>query len=271
LSRRTVGAAAVVAIAAAGLLGAAPPARAAGCSAPSVAVVVDFSHFGGGIQRGCVAPGRTGLQTLAAVFAVTQVQREPGFVCRINGLPPKTQDSCVNTPPGNAYWAYFHGRAGSGWVYSSAGAATYVPPPGTVDGWAFGSGAPPGVSVASVLPTRPSPASTYSPPRPKQTQAPTPRGSAPPGTTAAATSAPAKSTTSTTHSTSTTGTSHPGTSTSDAPSGSAPPTVQDVTQRTPRAESSGAGSAAPLILTVGLAVALLAGGWFMSRRRRLSR
>ena len=269
LSRRTVCAAAVVGLAAAGLVGApVTPARAAGCASPSVAVVVDFSHFGDGIRRGCVAPGGTGLQLLAAVFAVTQVQRQPGFVCRISGLPTKAQDACVNTPPSNAYWAYFHGRAGSGWAYSAAGAANYVPPPGTVEGWAFGAGAPPGVSVASVLPTRPAPPPTQSTPGPKPTHAPTHRASAPPGTTAAATAAPTHSTTSTVR-TKPMGTSQSEPPTSDPPSGSDSPTVQDVTQRAPNAAGSGSGSAAPLILTVAVAAALFAGGWYLSRRRRL--
>ena len=265
LSRRTVCAAAVVGLATVGVVGApATAARAAGCTSPSVAVVVDFTHFGGGIQRGCVTPGGTGLQVLAAVFAVTQTQRQPGFVCRISGLPTKTEDACVNTPPSNAYWAYFHGRAGSGWVYSAAGAANYIPPPGTVEGWAFGGGAPPGVSVAE-----PAPPPTHSGPGPKPTHAPTARASAPSGTTRAATAAP------TTHSTSTartkpTGTSQPAPPTSGAPSGSDSPTVQDVTQRPPKAASSGSGSAAALVVTLAVAAALFAGGWYLSRRRRLS-
>jgi hypothetical protein len=266
LSRRTV-CAAVVGLAAAALVGVpGTRAQAASCTAPSVAVVVDFGHFGGGIQRGCVAPGGTGLQVLAAVFAVTQVQREPGFVCRINGLPTQAQDACINTPPSNAYWAYFHGRAGSGWVYSAGSAATYVPPPGTVEGWAFGGGAPPGVSVASVLPTKPSPSPTH--PRPKPTHAPTHRASAP-GTTAAATSAPTHSAPARPKpSRSTSPSAHP---TSEVPSGSAPPTVEDVTQRPATAASSGSGSAAPLVMTVALVAGLLAGSWYVSRRRRLSR
>jgi hypothetical protein len=271
LSRRTVCAAAVVGLAAAGLVGApANPARAAGCTSPSVAVVVDFGHFGGGVQRGCVAPGGTGLQVLAAVFGVTQVQREPGFVCRINGLPTKAQDACVNTPPSNAYWAYFHGRAGSGWVYSAAGAGTYVPPPGTVDGWAFGGGASPGVSVASVLPAKVAPPPTHT--RPKPTPGPTHRASKPPGTspaaTPAATSATAHSTSGRPKSSGSTSPSAP--PTSGAATGSDPPTVQDVTRPPPKAAGSGSGSAAPLVVAVALAAALFAGGWYLSRRRRLS-
>jgi hypothetical protein len=269
LSRRTVCAAAV-GLAAVGLAGApATPAQAAGCTAPSVAVVVDFSHFGGGIQRGCVPSGRTGLQVLAAAFAVTQVQREPGFVCRINGLPTKAQDACINTPPSNAFWAYFHGRAGSDWVLSAAGAANYTPPPGTVEGWAFGAGAPPGVSVASVLPTKPAPPPTDS--RPKPTMTLTHRASAPPGTTAAATSAPAHSATTATRPKPSGSTARSAPPMSEAPSASDPPTVQDVTQRPTEAASSGSGSAAPLVLTVAVAAALFAGGWYLSRRRRLSR
>ena len=41
-------------------------------------------------------------QFAAAGFALTRVQRQPGFVCRVEGKP--AEDPCVNTPPTDAYW-----------------------------------------------------------------------------------------------------------------------------------------------------------------------
>ena len=53
-------------------------------------------------------------------FSLTYVQRQPGFVCRINGAP--ASDPCVNTPPADAYWGLWwsDGKSGS-WTYSSVG------------------------------------------------------------------------------------------------------------------------------------------------------
>ena len=65
----------------------------------------------------------------------------PGFVCTIDKLP----NPC-NGAPATAYWSYWHAQPGGKWVYSSTGAGTYHPKPGSVQGWAFGAGKPPGIS-----------------------------------------------------------------------------------------------------------------------------
>jgi hypothetical protein len=125
----------------------AEPAHAAGCVGESgVTVVVDFTAFGGGVEIRC-APGdpATGLQALQdAGFQITGTQRWGlAFVCRIDGLPTPAVEPCVTTPPASAYWSYWHAPAGGTWSYSTLGAISHDPAPGTVEGWAFGAGSPP--------------------------------------------------------------------------------------------------------------------------------
>jgi hypothetical protein len=120
-------------------------ASAAACpSTNAVTVVVDFASLGGGQQTRCTnADPPTGLAALReAGFTPTRAAQEPGyFVCRIDGKP--ANDPCQRTSPANAYWSYWHAKRGGVWTYSSLGAADYDPPPGTVEGWAFGAGTPP--------------------------------------------------------------------------------------------------------------------------------
>jgi hypothetical protein len=142
----------ILAVLTAGLVAADPAPRAAhaaACSGGSgVTVKVDFAALGGGVVTNC-APGdpATGLAALqGAGFTVTGTARwGPAFVCRINGKPTAAVDPCVNTPPATAYWSYWHGTPGGTWTYSSLGASSYNPAPGTVEGWAYGAGSPPGV------------------------------------------------------------------------------------------------------------------------------
>jgi hypothetical protein len=112
-----------------------------------VTVSVDFKAFGGTQQTRC-APGKqtSGVAALQnAGFTPAGTTRYGlAFICRINNQPSPAQQSCVNTPPGNAYWAYYHALAGATtWTYSALGAASYVPPLGSIDAWAFGSSAKP--------------------------------------------------------------------------------------------------------------------------------
>src|SRR5690606_40980530 len=71
------------------LLTVALPAVAAPCpGTDGVTVVVDFGPLGGGVRSGCAPAPGTGFEALAqAGFAVTPVQTNPAFVCRIDGLP----------------------------------------------------------------------------------------------------------------------------------------------------------------------------------------
>jgi hypothetical protein len=130
------------------------------------------------------APGdpTTGFAALAgAGFSVDQVPSVPGFLCRIDGLPSPAQESCASTPPATAYWVYWHAPRGGSWTYSSSGAGTRNPAPGTVEGWSFAG--PGGVSPPSAPPPPP-------PAAPKPTPTPRPPTPAPAAATSAATSRP---------------------------------------------------------------------------------
>lgn len=125
-------------------------AHAAKCSGTSgVTVVVDFTAFGGSVSVQCaLGDPATGLAALqGAGFTPTGTQRWGlAFICRINGLPTPANEPCVNTPPASAYWSYWHANSGGTWSYSTSGATSYNPAPGTVEGWAFGSGGAPSIS-----------------------------------------------------------------------------------------------------------------------------
>ena len=51
--------------------------------------------------------------------------------------------------PASAYWSYWHATRGGKWVYSSTGAGTYKPAPGSAQGWAFGAGKAPSIPPPS--------------------------------------------------------------------------------------------------------------------------
>lgn len=132
---RTLGrllAAAALVAAAAGA-GVPAPAAAAGCSsAAGVTVVVDFNELGGGVPSVCDADGggkKAAVLFGDAGFPLTYAQRQPGFVCRVSGVP--TSDPCVNTAPANAYWGLWWSDGTTGtWSYSSLGAPSLTIPEG---------------------------------------------------------------------------------------------------------------------------------------------
>lgn len=152
----------------------APAARAAACSGTSgVTVVVQFPD--GHVETGC-APGdpASGLEALEdAGFPYTFVPKQVGAVCTIKGAPAS---NCW----GNSYWAYFH-ASGAGWAYSTEGASSFDPKPGSREGWRFGAdecGPQQDCSAPTPTPTptrRPAPSASGQPAAPK------------PGTTSAAT------------------------------------------------------------------------------------
>jgi hypothetical protein len=126
-------AAAALVVAVAGLVLPAGPATATTCSsADGVSVVVDFHELGGGVRTACVAGGggqRASSLFPAAGFSLSYVQRQPGFVCRVDGAP--STDPCVNTPPADAYWGLWwsDGRSGS-WTYATTSATGLTIPEG---------------------------------------------------------------------------------------------------------------------------------------------
>ncbi len=114
-------------------LGVPAAAEAATCSTGhGVTVVVDFHQLGGGVQAACDSggAGRSGAQQMADVgHDLTYVQRQPGFVCRVDGAP--AGDPCVNTPPDNAYWSLWWSDGTSGtWSYSAQGIGALQVPDG---------------------------------------------------------------------------------------------------------------------------------------------
>jgi hypothetical protein len=140
----------------------AAPAHAAACpTGAGVTVVVDFNQLGRGVQEKCDGSG--GGDSAASLFSsngfpLTYAQRQPGFVCRVSGVP--TSDPCVNTSPTNAYWGLYWSDGKSGtWSYSSLGAASLRIPDGgyVAFSWKQGSAAaPPSTSPTAHASTQPS-------------------------------------------------------------------------------------------------------------------
>lgn len=155
----------VLALAGAGLVPA--PATAAVCSGNGISVVVDFGALGGGTRTGCDSSGN---RNAARAFGntghgLTYAQRQPGFVCRVDGVP--ASDPCVNTSPADAYWGLYWSDGTSGWKYASTSAGSLTVPAGgsVAFSWQNGGGDPPGIAPAS-----PAPAPTKQPTRQPTTQ-----------------------------------------------------------------------------------------------------
>ncbi len=144
-------------------------------STSGVIIVVDFSHFGGSIDRVCDA-NLTSSTTAAVAMAAEGFTTSgddydgPAFVCRINGLPTESDDPCVTTPPATAYWSFWIANPGQdAWGQSPLGVASLVPRPGSVETWIFGAGTPPPyapstVRATTVTPTSVAPSQTPSGP-----------------------------------------------------------------------------------------------------------
>ncbi|WP_218005807.1 hypothetical protein [Actinomadura hibisca] len=127
-----------------------------------VTVVVDFQELDG--NGGTAAPTltrcspnptpgaqRTGIQALqdAGIAVAGVAQWGLAFVCRLNGRPsateaipvaanPNYKEACIVTPPGAAYWSYWHADgSGTTWTYSNYGALNRNVVPGGFEGWSF--------------------------------------------------------------------------------------------------------------------------------------
>ena len=219
-----------------------------------VTVVVDFTSFGGDVQVRCAAaPVGSGFEALTkAGFRVDQVASQPGLLCRIDGEPSGFH--CQTAPPSNAYWAYWHAARGGAWAYSSSGASR-TPPPGSVEGWAFGAQAQPGIDPP---PPAPPPTTTTAPPRAggapgnPPSEPADPRATAPSPPAPSATAAPGATTTS-----SATASTEAPSATGDAPARSGP-RDGDTGDEEAAAPVGGAGSSdggSPVgVLVAGLAV-----------------
>ncbi len=128
LSRTLAAALLAVSVGTVGAAVAGSPAAAATCSTGAgVSVITDRGALGGGITSVCLThgAGSNAWTLLDQAFGVTGVQRQPGFICRVGGIP--ADDPCVNTPPADAYWGLYHSDGKSGkWVYSSVGAGSLI-------------------------------------------------------------------------------------------------------------------------------------------------
>ena len=127
-----------------------------------VTVVIDFQELDG--NGGTAAPtitrcspnaspgtARTGIKALqdAGIAIAGTAQWGLGFVCRLENRPSATEsiprtsnptykEACVQTPPAEAYWSYWHADgAGTTWTYSSYGALNRNVVPGGFEGWSF--------------------------------------------------------------------------------------------------------------------------------------
>ncbi len=150
-----------------GVAGAVGGSTAGACTTTAgVTVVVDFGSAGGGVRLGCATPPvANGFAALTrAGFPIRNVSSQPGFLCQIDGKP--ADDPCTHVPSTAHYWSYWYAPRGGQWTYSSSGAGR-TPPPGTVEGWAFGAGDPPSTPppapVATTTTTRAAPTTTPAP------------------------------------------------------------------------------------------------------------
>ena len=123
-------------------------------------VVVDFAGLGGEVVAGCAPSPASGVDALAqAGFDMTAVQSDPGFICRIDGLPDTESEDCADTPPASASWSYWTAELGGAWKYSSTGATS--PVEGDLEGWSFSTGSavaprftvPPAPTTMTSVPT----------------------------------------------------------------------------------------------------------------------
>jgi hypothetical protein len=142
--------------------GAAAAAPIAHCSAHAgVLIVVDFSHFGGRLVRGCSSSTAAGLEGMHEAGFVTVGDQSDGsaFVCRIglagSGAPSErptpSEDACILTPPADAYWSFWYADGGGDrWSYSAEGVDSFRPAVGSVEAWEFGSGTPPAANPSQV-------------------------------------------------------------------------------------------------------------------------
>lgn len=215
-------------VAAACVLSQSPAAAAVCTSDAGVSVVVDSGALGAGIATVC-DPGSGEVASTRfeqSGFTLTYAQRQPGFVCRVNGVP--ASDPCVNTSPVDAYWGLFWTDGNSGtWTYATLGATSLDVPDGGAVALAWQQGAArrtPG--VAAPVQAAPSPTPTEKPtkrPTPTPTEKPTPR----PTRTSTATPSPSASSSAPTTSPTATPT------TSATPSPSASPTVSSSGTQSP--------------------------------------
>lgn len=134
--------------------------------------------------QACYRGGGSGLEALNAVAGV--VQKRNGLICRINGFPITPNLCAPADRTMSPFWFYYYkiptGDGGYGpWIFSDLGPMNRTPPPGSIEGWHYGTGLYPfDPPTAGQLP--------QAPPAPPTTQAPPPATTqaVPPGQTTSA-------------------------------------------------------------------------------------
>ncbi|HEX3335697.1 MAG TPA: hypothetical protein VHS54_04500 [Jatrophihabitans sp.] len=262
-----------------------PSAGAAGATAASTATHVAIVIAGHGTA--CVRAGATGD---AILNEVAQVAYRPSdhLIWQIDGQP---QEPFADT---RHYWSYWHDVGGS-WQYSSFGASSYQPAPGTVEGWSYVNGqssAPPPpwnpgglyAAICGALDPKPAPSTTH-----RTTARPAPstltRRPGSPATTRSRTAAPTPTPTPTptrsVDASSTAVTSRATVSPSRTPAHPAPvaassrpatgssPSTDDPISPLAQPPRGSAGSPVPAVIGLALVALVGAGGvWTAMRRRR---
>lgn len=138
------------------LLLALPPVLLAAPSAtaaePCVGIVIDARLLGGEVTTACAkGDPDSGLQAMTrAGISYRFLPRQPGLVCQIGGSP-----DCARTTT-TTYWSYWHRAKGSTrWTYSTVGAASHDPAPGSTEGWVWQDGGrrqPPDIALRAICP-----------------------------------------------------------------------------------------------------------------------
>ena len=106
-------------------------------------------HTGGGSAAVCVRfdeaaiSGLDALQRAGLGAVIRGFSGQGGAVCGINGVGCPADDSCLTCQAPN-YWAYHRAGPGAGgFSYASVGAGSTQVTDGSVEGWQWGTGAPP--------------------------------------------------------------------------------------------------------------------------------
>jgi hypothetical protein len=110
----------------------------------SVQLVVEFGAASGMRTIDVRVPGfsGTGWQLLElAGFDIEGTADYPNsFVCRLDGWPTRSMESCTSGPSGRTgHWAYFvtNPALGAGWVMSGVGAAAHRAECGQAEAWVW--------------------------------------------------------------------------------------------------------------------------------------
>ncbi len=150
VSRAVAALLAAVGLTASSLLGVAT-APAASAAEPCVGVIVDGRLFGSSLTYSCArGDPNSGLAALRmAGYSYTPRPRD-NLICQINGRP-----ACTDTTT-DTYWSYWYRAPGSSsWVYSSQGAGSHDPKPGSTEAWVWQDGGrrtPPSIGQQTICP-----------------------------------------------------------------------------------------------------------------------